>query len=286
MHPFDKGEGPLRQHAAHPGFTLIELLVVIAIIAVLAAILFPVFSQAREKARSTACLSNLKQLGTATQMYMQDYDEKLFFRASTASPSVSRSGAVVPNAQALLAVSWWNALMPYIKNRQIFTCPSDPAPTPTKDIHGALTISRSYIAIRAAEALALSQVEYPAEILVFVDKWDRRAGPNPNAITDSWIEPFNGDFDYYPTYRRMALAGDRHQDGLNASFFDGHARWLKGQAIGASKNLTGCALVNTYPIADMCDKGDAGCTNTGMPDTTDPNHPIPDRNICDTFPWP
>ncbi len=266
-------------------FTLIELLVVIAIIAILAAILFPVFSQAREKARSIACLSNLKQIGTATQMYLQDYDERIFFRASTASPSVSRSGAVVPSAGALLPVYWWNALMPYIKNNQVFACPSDAGPTASKDIVGQLTIRRSYIALRPAEALSLSQVDVPAETSVFVDKWDRTAGPTSKPISDSWIEPFNGDFDYYPTYARMALAGDRHQQGVNASFFDGHAKWMKGQAMGASKNLTGCALVNAYPVADMCDKGDAGCANTGIPDNTDPNHPIPDRNICDTFTW-
>ena len=65
------------------GFTLIELLVVIAIIAILAAILFPVFAQAREKARSTACLNNLKQLGTANQMYMNDWDDGFVWTAKT-----------------------------------------------------------------------------------------------------------------------------------------------------------------------------------------------------------
>jgi len=72
----------MRISSARSGFTLIELLVVIAIIAILAAILFPVFAQAREKARSISCLSNEKQMGTATQMYVQDYDEHLFFRAT------------------------------------------------------------------------------------------------------------------------------------------------------------------------------------------------------------
>jgi prepilin-type N-terminal cleavage/methylation domain-containing protein/prepilin-type processing-associated H-X9-DG protein len=266
-------------------FTLIELLVVIAVIAILAAILFPVFAQAREKARSIACLSNVKQLGTATQMYLQDYDERLFFRASATMPSVSRSGAIIP-AAAQPPVLWWNGIQPYTKNIQILVCPGDPAPAPSKDQNGSLTIKRSYIAIRAAEALGLFQVEFPAEAIVFVDKWDKTAGPAPTAITDSWIEPFNGDFDYYPTYHRMKIAGDRHTEGVNGSFFDGHAKWLKAQTIGASKTLTGCTLVNTYPVADMCDNGNPGCTNTGMADNTDPNQPISDRNICDTFPWP
>ncbi len=267
------------------GFTLIELLVVIAIIAVLAAILFPVFAQAREKARSTACLSNLKQLGTATQMYIQDYDERLFFRASATTPSVSRTGAIVPSA-AQPPVIWWNALQPYIRSTQVLVCPSDRAPVLSKDLSGRLTIKRSYIAIRAAESLALSQVEFPAEIVILTDKWDVTAGATQSAITDTWIEPFNGDFDYYPTFKRMKIAGDRHTDGVNGSFFDGHAKWMKGQAIDADRNLTGCALVNAYPVADMCDNGNARCTNTGISDPTDPNHPIPDRNICDTFSWP
>ena len=276
---------PMRGRSARHAFTLIELLVVIAIIVILAAILFPVFAQAREKARSTACLSNLKQMGTATQMYVQDYDEKLFFRASATVPSVSRTGAIVPSA-AQPPVLWWNAIQPYIKNYQLFVCPDDPAPALSKDPAGAATIKRSYIAIRAAEALGLSQIEFPAEAIVFVDKWDKTAEPNPSAITDSWIEPFNGDFDYYPTYHRMKIAGDRHTEGVNCSFFDGHAKWLKGQTIGASKTLTGCTLITAYPVADMCDNAVAGCTNTGKPDNTDPSHPIPDQNICDLFTYP
>jgi len=275
----------MRPHSLRSAFTLIELLVVIAIIAILAAILFPVFAQAREKARSTACLYNVKQMGTATQMYVQDYDERLFFRASATSPSVSRTGAIVPSAQQP-SVLWWNALAPYTKNTQILRCPSDPQPAPSKDPNGAATILRSYIAIRAAEGLAQSQIEFPAEILVFVDKWHVTAGPAPSAITDSWIEPFNGDFNYYPTYHRMKIGGDRHLEGMNSSFFDGHAKWLKAGMVDSSIQLSGCSLVHSYPVADMCEKSHAGCANTGIPDNADPAHPIPDRNICDVFLYP
>ncbi|MDI9587318.1 MAG: DUF1559 domain-containing protein [Acidobacteriota bacterium] len=90
------------------GFTLIELLVVIAIIAILAAILFPVFARARESARRTNCLSNLKQLALGSMMYAQDYDEKLPVGATQGNP--------------LLNVV--QALWPYVRNRPIFYCPS------------------------------------------------------------------------------------------------------------------------------------------------------------------
>jgi prepilin-type N-terminal cleavage/methylation domain-containing protein/prepilin-type processing-associated H-X9-DG protein len=277
----------MRSQKLTAAFTLIELLVVIAIIAILAAILFPVFAQAREKARSTACLSNTKQMGTATQMYVQDYDEQLFFRTNFTT-SISRTGGFVPagDVKDFDAERWWNAAMPYIKNAQVLTCPSDANPALSQDINDNKTIKRSYIAIRAAEGLRLSQIEFPVETIVICDKWDKTASPAHATITDSWIEPFNGDFDYYPTFKRMALAGDRHMEGLNCVFFDGHAKWLKGQTIGASKTLTGCNLINAYPILDMCDTGDAGCTNVGNGDNTDPNHPIPDANICNTFSWP
>src|SRR3989442_12316595 len=98
-------------------FTLIELLVVIAIIAILAAILFPVFAQAREKARGISCLSNMKQLGTAFQMYLQDYDETVLPRYQ-ACPSTG--AALTPNAPLL----WTNTIQPSIKNKQIRNCPS------------------------------------------------------------------------------------------------------------------------------------------------------------------
>lgn len=96
-----------KQCPRRPGFTLIELLVVIAIIAILAAILFPVFAQAREKARQTACLSNQKQIGTAAMMYVQDYDEIL--------PSSFAPGVVG---------EFVGVLQPYVKNYAVFFCPS------------------------------------------------------------------------------------------------------------------------------------------------------------------
>ena len=221
----------------------------------------------------------------AAQMYVQDYDEHLFFRATRpGQATISRTGAVSSDLPGYYSELWWNVIRPYIKNTQVLVCPSDASPVLSQDPTGASTIKRSYIAIRAAEGLALPQLEFPAETIILTDKWDKTV--QGESITDSWIEPMNGDFDYYPTYHRMALAGDRHQEGLNSAFFDGHAKWLKGQTIGASKNLTGCTLINSYPVLDMCDKGDPGCTNTGIADNTDPNHPIADRNICDTFSWP
>lgn len=107
-----------------PAFTLIELLVVIAIIAILAAILFPVFAQAREAARKASCTSNLKQIGLALAMYRQDYDERLF--ASAMLPG-EQNTAVLDGQNIVRHVGGGTSyfLQPYIKNEQVFRCPSD-----------------------------------------------------------------------------------------------------------------------------------------------------------------
>ena len=105
------------------GFTLIELLVVIAIIAILAAILFPVFAQARDAARQTACLSNCKQLGTGLMMYAQDYDENYPSFSYATTPGGLKYG---PRWAAWGFSNWVDALMPYVKNTKILSCPTGP----------------------------------------------------------------------------------------------------------------------------------------------------------------
>jgi prepilin-type N-terminal cleavage/methylation domain-containing protein len=109
------------KNARKSAFTLIELLVVIAIIAILAAILFPVFGRARENARRSSCLSNMKQLGLGIMQYVQDYDEKLPMRQFSDD---------APNAWIF---SWRRAIYPYVKSTQVFACPSNPSNSDSTD---------------------------------------------------------------------------------------------------------------------------------------------------------
>jgi prepilin-type N-terminal cleavage/methylation domain-containing protein/prepilin-type processing-associated H-X9-DG protein len=132
------------------GFTLIELLVVIAIIAILAAILFPVFAQARERARGISCVSNMKQMGTAMMMYVQDYDETF---------PIPHLRVATINGGGQTAMPIDSQLDPYVKNDQIWHCPSDATPIVTDvikahfwdgnkynpDISSIVTRSYSYI---------------------------------------------------------------------------------------------------------------------------------------------
>ena len=253
---------------------MIELLLVIAIISILAAILFPVFTQAREKARAIACLSNTRQIGLALQQYVQDYDERVFFRASSSSLPYNTRAKVTVASTATNPERWWNVLMPYIKSKQVFTCPSDPGPTPSKDSNGNTTINRSYIANSATEDLTLAQVDNPTETIVFMDKWNKNnAGV---AVTDSWIEPQNGDFD--PDYgvgdhTRMFKAGNRHQGRVSSVMFDGHAKALMPSTIQSSKDYSGCSLIYQYPIP-------------GFETCTGASSAASEPNICDPASFP
>jgi prepilin-type N-terminal cleavage/methylation domain-containing protein/prepilin-type processing-associated H-X9-DG protein len=225
------------------GFTLIELLVVIAIIAILAAILFPVFAQARAKARQMTCLSNMRQLGIGLDMYAQDYDERLFFFGHDVD--LSRSNPAAP----LLAARdnrWWNQIFPYTKAPAgLIVCPGDSGRVPHSSENGRdgkPLVPRSYVANRAAESLLLAQVDNPAEIIVVTEKGD--------PFDDSWFEPpknlYNKD-----GYDQPVLALTRHNGGVNCMFFDGHAKWMSKGALTKDPcglPYSGVNLMRLYPL--------------------------------------
>jgi prepilin-type N-terminal cleavage/methylation domain-containing protein/prepilin-type processing-associated H-X9-DG protein len=184
------------------GFTLIELLVVIAIIAILAAILFPVFAQARESARKASCLSNLKQLGLAFHMYSQDYDETMPGAAPGNAPA--KEGHWVPgvwvNDSAPCQVET-GALFSYCKNAQIYQCPSDSFRL------RRLSYSMNYfLGFRS-----LAAVNRPADCIMLVDE--------QRTLNDGFFAP-GPDI---PTYV--------HQGGANFAYFDGHAKYRKPEQI-------------------------------------------------------
>ncbi len=179
------------------GFTLIELLVVIAIIAILAAILFPVFARAREKARQTSCLSNTKQIGLAMMMYAEDYDERYMVVNHTTG------------------YDWYLPLFPYVKNDQVFRCPSatSTAAEPVTDyaLNGLF-----------AHGASMAQIGLPAEQICMAE---RRSG-----VSETGYHPWpdsGGDWDDLSTYSEFVshLAPDRHNDGANYGFADGHSKW-------------------------------------------------------------
>jgi prepilin-type processing-associated H-X9-DG protein len=222
---------------------LVELLVVIAIIAILAAILFPVFSQAREKARQTTCLSNMRQLGFGLAMYIDDYDERCFFFGHN-------SGLSRLNPSAPLGATrdnrWWNQILPYTKTQGgLIVCPSDSGRIPhvTEDGLGGRPLNpRSYVANRAAEGLQMPAVETPTDIIVVTEKGDR--------FDDSWYEPPKNLYDK-PGFGEPVLAMKRHHQGVNAAFFDGHAKWLGRHILmkdPCGEPYSGISLMRLYPI--------------------------------------
>ncbi|MBX7131113.1 MAG: prepilin-type N-terminal cleavage/methylation domain-containing protein [Fimbriimonadaceae bacterium] len=228
-------------------FTLIELLVVIAIIAILAAILFPVFAQAKAAAKSTQCLSNQRQLGIGLTMYIDDYDGRIFFFGH--GVDVSRLDPTTPLG-ATRDNRWWNQIFPYTKTtRGLIECPSDNGKKPhsTEDGQsGRPLVTRSYVANRAAEGLLDSQVEFTSKIIVVTEKAD--------IFDDSWFEPpknlynkISGGVDL----DQPVLALRRHSDGFNAMFFDGHAQKMnRGKMLAdpCGEPYSGVSLMRQYPL--------------------------------------
>lgn len=209
------------------GFTLIELLVVIAIIAILAAILFPVFAKAREKARSASCESNLKQLSLACMMYAQDYDET---DVPMANSSVGSGGSVSGNG-----VWWMVIIQPYIKNLQILNCPSfgcTAAYCPAScDSDGwgryqggygmnwgqpAATVNGvAYPADPGPAGLKMAVISEPASTVLLADSQCVVARPSGDGSSNFW--PGSTSCKHVPP----------HNDGVNIAYCDGHVKWAK-----------------------------------------------------------
>jgi prepilin-type N-terminal cleavage/methylation domain-containing protein/prepilin-type processing-associated H-X9-DG protein len=231
------------------GFTLIELLVVIAIIAILAAILFPVFAQARDKARQTSCLSNMKQIGNAVHMYVQDYDEMMptFYLWYYGAGAGTR------------AFGMYEGMAPYVKNESVYVCPSFrfdstsyrtdmPNPTGffgkkfTASYTGILTLSTFTAATGGISSIwrydkagvKLGEVEHPVDTVVMVESNHMLVDNNGRAQADGTVAGGTG-IGYYGFYedgrpvplQSTGLAGRmhyRHQRRMNVAYLDGHAK--------------------------------------------------------------
>ncbi len=233
-------------------FTLIELLVAIAIIAILAAILFPVFAQAREKARQTACLSNVKQLSLGLMQYVQDFDETY--------PTAVIGGSAAISAVQPSAYTWAWAIHPYLKNEQIFSCPSAiDTPARKSNFGASQDIARSYYPIlhfhppvavtsgvEGASPSGQIALDEPTAVMNDYDTpttlpdvtrasetvWLVEAGSILPDGTTSQVMAFHG---VSVTQRDRYISGGdqlsrlsrRHSGGMNWAFADGHAKWYR-----------------------------------------------------------
>ncbi len=220
----------MSNHSAKPArsaFTLIELLVVIAIIAILAAILFPVFARARENARRSSCQSNLKQIALGIKQYTQDYDER--FPNITVAAPVGNPG-------------WAFAVQPYLKSEQIFQCPSDTAPPPP----GADLLARAGNAGFSDYYLNYNTVTTSGTgPVVGVGKSEASFDFTTNIIMNGEGSGSIADTSATNAATSAPSAGrERHLEGANYSFVDGHVKWLKPNAV-LPGGTTGCPGVNS-----------------------------------------
>ncbi|WP_309687847.1 DUF1559 domain-containing protein [Armatimonas sp.] len=269
------------------GFTLIELLVVIAIIAILAAILFPVFAQAREKARQTACLSNLKQIGVGLMMYTQDYDEVLPGN-HTGAPHNNQGDAGLTNAAgttnplgfmtpevavgSTVVRNWQRDIQPYIKNLQVYLCPNT---TPRSSFSAGSAYAESnvpgagngsYFLNGIVSSKALAAIPAPADIVFAQEyKFKTRVGQvRPCVVTGSTTRFYQFNHPFYDVQHAGGSTG-----GANLLYCDGHAKFKKKTAIkflefGA--DMTGQPNVNLTFTDELtgCSAATGVCAQNGM----------------------
>jgi prepilin-type N-terminal cleavage/methylation domain-containing protein/prepilin-type processing-associated H-X9-DG protein len=257
------------RHRRPAGFTLIELLVVIAIIAILAAILFPVFAKAREKARQAACMSNLKQIGVALVLYSQDWDEThpgVWFgppsQAAWSQPS-----------NATLFYKWMDAIYPYVKNEQVFNCPSDGVNKKYtfrnrdgSNGYGSYAMSQAYFNrgdnftgpasdYNQPFLLNIAMIQAPSTSVWIVDGgmpgikdppwksyefwWD-----TPNTINSSFPTPKGTS----PRYFQNVVA--RHNDMVDVIYCDGHAKAVNLDQLTERKKVGNQMILTNFTIED------------------------------------
>ena len=205
--PLSNRRTPIARQYGRPAFTLIELLVVIAIIAILAAILFPVFARARENARRSSCLSNTKQWGLGFMQYTADYD-----------------GAMVYSDANDQTHYWAVQMKPYLKSVQIAVCPSHSNPQTGWSFNTGYP-GFSYTMMEGGYSLPSGGIyltteprfEWPSEYVIMGDMIGTAGSPHTQ--TDKEDDPLGVDTNHRFDYR--------HLEGANFLYADGHAKWAK-----------------------------------------------------------
>ena len=198
------------------GFTLIELLVVIAIIAILAAILFPVFARARENARRASCQSNLKQIALGMLMYAQDYDERMV-RVNVCGPQLmetgynSGNGACGAPAPGNYYHLWLQSVYPYVKSVQLFNCPSSSQPTYVGNYTGVTDYGYNSL-LSGISLAAIPQVTITPLVA--------------DASAPSGLNSYNLSSPVLYTSTNSGVI-DRHLDTICMAYADGHVKSVK-----------------------------------------------------------